>query len=69
MRQIDDRLELEKELVALQRAMYVFSNRSRSRTAPACAGGNNETPFAGRLRVVHRDICIAQQLFGVISGL
>ena len=68
--EIDDRLELEEELVALQGALHVlFEPQPMPQLLLHARVKNDEPPLAGCLCVVHRDICIAQQLFGVVVGL
>src|SRR5262245_9376261 len=70
MGQIDDRLELENELVTFQGPMYVLLQpQAMPKLLLHVWMEDDKTPLSGSLGVVHRDIRIAQQLLGVVTGL
>ena len=70
LRQVDDRLELEEELVALERAIDVLLEaQPLAQLLLHARLEHDEARLAGCLRVVHRDVGVAQQLLGVVAGL
>ena len=68
--QVDDRLVLEEELAALERAVdVVLEAQPLAQLLLHARLEHDVAPLAGGFRVVHRDVGVAQQLLGVVAGL
>ncbi len=67
VRQVDDRLELEEELVALERAADVLLEpQALAQFLLHLRLEHDEAALAGRLGVVHGNVGVSQQLLGVV---
>ncbi len=68
--EVDDRLELQEELVAGQRLVQVVLEPQALAQLFLHARVEHDVPsLAGGLRVVHRDVGVAQHVLGVVAGL
>ena len=68
--EVDDRLELEEELLARQRLVQVvLEPQALAQLFLHARMEHDVAALAGGLRVVHRDVGVAQQLLGVVAGL
>ena len=68
--EVDDRLVLEEELAALERQVDVLLEaQPLAQLLLHARLEHHEARLAGRLRVVHRDVGVAQQLLGVVARL
>ena len=69
-RQVDDRLELDEELLALQRQVDVLLQpQAIVQLLLHVRPEHREARLPRHLRVVHGDVGVAQQLLGVVAGL